>query len=301
MTPHPFVYPPTFLVLAWPFGLAPFQLADYLWGGLSCAAFVAAARQVVQPRWAALILPLCVPVVMAAAYGQSIFFAGACLIAGLSLVERRPALAGVLIALAMCLKPQVTILAPLAVLGAPWRASAAGVATATVLIATSLVFGPRHWLEWLAALPRFTTLVHQMHIGLVSLLTPALYTPESLIVAGSGIGFAAWSVRQAPPQRIVGVVCGSLCCASYAVRPDLAVLGPSALAWVLSGRTPAAWLRRIVGGALLLGFVGSSVGVAAFMLASAVASLVALKEERLTASLRRWLRGRWPSPSAAAQ
>jgi hypothetical protein len=303
MTPHPFVYPPTFLVLAWPFGLPSFQLADYLWGGLSCAAFVAAARGLVRPPWAALILPLCAPVIMAAAYGQSIFFAGACLIAGLVLIERRPGVAGVLLALAMCLKPQVTILAPLAVLGASWRASASGVAAAAAMIGASLVFGPGHWLEWLAALPRFTNLVHQMGLGLVSLLAPALSTPAKLVVAGSGIGFAAWSIRQAPPQRVIGVVCGSLCCVSYAVRPDLAVLAPSALAWVLSGRTAAAWLRRIAGGALLLGFVGSSVAVALFMLASLVAGLAepGLKDEPLMASWKRWAGGLWPSPSTAPQ
>src|SRR5215469_15165240 len=61
MTPHPFVYPPTFLLLAGPFGQLPFALADYLWGGLSCAAFGVAARQVEEPAWAALVLPLCVP------------------------------------------------------------------------------------------------------------------------------------------------------------------------------------------------------------------------------------------------
>ena len=55
MTPHPFVYPPTFLLLVWPFGLLPFTLADYLWDGLSCAALVLAARLVVRPAWAAVI------------------------------------------------------------------------------------------------------------------------------------------------------------------------------------------------------------------------------------------------------
>ena len=67
---------------------------------------------------------------------------------------------------------------------------------------------------------------------------------------------------QSPAQRVVGVVCGSLCCASYAVRPDLAVLAPSALAWVLSGRTLAARLRRLAGVALLLGLVATPFGIA---------------------------------------
>jgi hypothetical protein len=300
MTPHPFVYPPTFLLLAWPFGLLPFTAADYLWGGLSCTALVLAAGQIVRPAWATLILPLCVPVVMAAAYGQSIFFAGAALVAGLALIERRPWLAGVLIAVAVGLKPQVAILAPLAMLGASWRVAAGAAVAGVALFLGSLVFGLGHWFEWLAALPRFTDLVREMRLPTVNLLQSALPAPEKLLVVVAGVAFAAWSMRQSPAQRIVGVVCGSLCCASYAVRPDLAVLAPSALAWVLSGRTLAAWLRRLAGGALLLGFVATPFGIALFMLASVGAALlepVAATGARLTAPWSRWRPA--PAPSAS--
>jgi hypothetical protein len=301
MTPHPFVYPPTFLLLAWPFGLPPFALADYLWGAVSCCAFVLAARQLVRPAWAALILPLCIPVVMAAAYGQSIFLAGAALIAGVALIERRPALAGVLIAVAMCLKPQVTVLAPLVMLNASWRVAAAAVAAGVALVAGSLVFGAGHWLEWLAALPRFASLIAEMRLPTVNLLQADLSAPEKLLVAVAGIGFAAWSQRQAAPQRIAGIVCGSLCCAAYAVRPDLAVLAPSALAWVLGGRTLAAWLRRLAGGGLLLGLVATPVGIALFMLVSLVAGLAEparLTAAPLTSPWARWRSQREPTPSA---
>lgn len=274
MTPHPFVYPPTFLLLAWPFGLLPFAPADVLWGGLSCLAFVLAARQVVRPAWAALILPLCIPVVMAAAYGQSIFFAGAALIAALAAIERRPALAGVLIVLAVCIKPQIAVLAPLALIGAPWRAAWAAAGAGAGLFLASLIFGPAHWPQWLAALPRFTALIQQMRLPMVSLLGRDLWAPAKLVVILAGVGFALWSLRQDLAQRIVGIVCGSLCCATYAVRPDLAALAPAALAWMLGGRTAAAWLRRVAGGAVVLGFVAAPVGVALFMLASLVAGVL---------------------------
>jgi uncharacterized membrane protein YphA (DoxX/SURF4 family) len=309
MTPHPFVYPPTFLLLAWPFGLPPFALADYLWGGVSCCAFLLSARQLVRPAWAALILPFCVPVAMAAAYGQSIFLAGAALIAGVALVERRPWLAGMLIAVAMSLKPQVTILAPLVMLSASWRHSgrvsgrvaAGAIGAGAALFAGSLVFGPGHWLEWLAALPRFANLIREMRLSTVNLLQPDLAAPEKLLVVAAGVGFAAWSQRGAPPQRVVGIVCGSLCCASYAVRPDLAVLAPSALAWVLGGRTPAAWLRRIAGLALMLGVAATPVALALVMLASVIAGIAEqarLTEAPLTALWPRWRSRQGPAPSA---
>jgi hypothetical protein len=278
MTPHPFVNPPTFLLLAWPFSLPPFAPATYLWGGCSCAAFVLAARQVIRPAWAALLLPLCAPVMMAAAYGQSTFFAGASLIAGLALLPGRPRLAGVLLAAALLIKPQLAILAPLALLGS-WRAASAATLTGAALVVGSLVFGPAHWLQWLDALPRFSRLVSEMRLPLVTLMAPDLWMPGKLLVAGAGIGFALWSLGRDTAQRIVGVVCGSLCCAAYAVRPDLAVLAPSALAWALSGRTAAAWLRRGAGVALLLGFVGTPVAIALFMLASLIAGLLEPQRE----------------------
>ena len=303
MTPHPFVYPPTFLLLAWPFSLPPFGVADRLWDGLSCAAFVLAARQVVRPSWAALILPLSLPVIMAAAYAQSIFFAGAGLVAGLALVDRRPWLAGALIAIAMCLKPQVAVLAPLVLLMTSWRAVAGAAACGAALFVGSLAFGLSHWFEWLAALPRFTDLIREMRLPTVNLLASDLPAPEKLLVAGAGVGFAVWSARQAPAQRVVGVVCGSLCCASYAVRPDLAVLAPSALAWVLGGRSVAAWLRRLAGVGLLLGVVATPVGIALCMLTSLVSGLLepGLTRLRLTTPWAGWRLRPAPAPSGSPQ
>jgi hypothetical protein len=300
MSPHPFVYPPTFLLLAWPFGLLPFTMGDYLWGGLSCVALVLAARQIVKPAWAVLILPLCLPVIIAAAYEQSIFFAGAALIWGLTLTERRPWLAGVLIAVAMCLKPQVTVLAPFAMLGSSWRVAAGAIAAGLALVAASLIFGVGHWLAWPAALPGFTDLVHSMKLRTVNLLAPQLPAPEKLIVAAAGIGLAAWSVRQSPAQRIVGVVCGSLCCASYAVRPDLAVLAPSGIVWALGGGTLADWVRRVAGCALLVGLVSTPLGVSEFILASVAAAMLersGAKDVRPTAPWPRWRPA--PAPSAS--
>src|SRR5580698_6122080 len=52
----PFVYPPTFLLLAWPFGQLPLALAYPLWTGLSAAAFFYAAAHLVKPSWATLAL-----------------------------------------------------------------------------------------------------------------------------------------------------------------------------------------------------------------------------------------------------
>jgi alpha-1,2-mannosyltransferase len=271
--PRPFVYPPTFLLLAYPFGLLPFGPAYSVWVGLSCATFALAARLIVKPTWAAVILPLCLPVMIAAAYGQSVLFAGACLVGGVALIERRPRLAGVLIAAAVCIKPQLTILSPILMIG-HWRVALAAIVAGVVITLASFVFGPGHWLEWVAALPGFAAAVHALPLKFVNLLDQRLNPVEQVLIAATGVAFATWCARRSTPEQIVGVIGGSLCCTFYAVRPDLALLAPSALAWVLAAGSLAGWLRRIAGALLLLGLIGSPVAVALFMAATAAAPAI---------------------------
>src|SRR5579863_3550148 len=117
-------------------------------------------------------------------------------------------------------------------------------------------------------------MAHQMPLKFINLLAPSLSTPERLVVAGAGVGFAIWTLRRSLPERLVGVVCGSLCCSLYAVRADLAILAPSALAWAFGGWSIAAWLRRLAALALIGGTVSSALGVALFMLATLAAGLI---------------------------
>lgn len=270
--PRPFVYPPTFLLLAAPFGLLPYEPAYFVWVGLSCAALVLAARFLVRPPIAAALLPLCFPAMVAAAYGQSALFAGAGLVAGVALLERRPALAGALIAAAACIKPQLAILSPILLVGR-WRAFGFAAATGVGLVLASLVFGPERWLQWLAALPGFARTVRTLPLKFIDPLSPALGLPEQLVVAGAGVAFAVWSRRRGAATEVVGLIGGSLCCTLYAVRADVAVLAPSALAWMLHGRAIADWIRRVAGAGVIAGLVGSPLAVALFMAAVAVAGV----------------------------
>jgi hypothetical protein len=270
--PRPFIYPPTFLLLIFPFGLLPFLPAYYLWVGASCAAIVLAARLMVRPAWAAAILPLCIPVSLAAGYGQSVLFAGAGLIAGAALIERRPAVAGALIAAAACMKPQLMLLSPLLIVGRSRAIVGAGAAGGGLVLA-SLVFGPERWVQWIAALPQFERIVRQMPLHFINPLSPGLGLAQKLVIAASGVGFALWTLGRSLPERIAGVAAGSLCCSLYAVRPDLAIFAPTALAWVLGGRAASDWLRRLAGVAMLSGLVANPLGLAVFMLAAAAAGV----------------------------
>lgn len=271
--PRPFIYPPTFLLLAAPFGALPALPAYLLWAGLSCAALTLAARQIVQPGWATLLLPLTLPVLMALGYGQSTPFACAALIAGAAQQSRRPQLAGALIAVAACIKPQLMILSPLLLIG-DWRALRAAFITGCAIVVASLAFGPSHWLAWVEALPRFQVMVRQMPLKFINPLDPRLGLAAKAAVIGSGVGFALWCARRSPAERVVGVVCGSLCCTLYAVRPDLVALAPSALAWTFGGRTAADWVRRLGGLALLAGLIAAPAGVVALMASTVAAGVL---------------------------
>ena len=266
--------PPTFLVLLAPLALVPYQAGYVLWSGLSCIALVWASAGLVRPGWAVAILPFTIPVLIAAGLGQSVLLVAAAFIFGVLQLERRPRLAGALIAVAACIKPQLMVLSPLLLLG-HWRAMRAAIVTGLLLVIASLSFGPRHWIEWLAQMPSFVQIVQGMAAAhkfpMVSLLSPNLPLAAKLIVIGAGLAFALWCARRSPAEQIIGVICGSLCLTPYDARPDLVALAPSGLAWLLG--TNASWARRATGAALLSGLVASPLGVAVAMLAVALNQL----------------------------
>src|SRR5580658_3192532 len=96
----PFVYPPTLILIVWPFSLLGLALAYPLWTGFSAALFVWAASHLVRPAWAAAALVAAPPVFIAGELGQTTLLVGAAAIGGFQLVERRPWLAGALFGVA---------------------------------------------------------------------------------------------------------------------------------------------------------------------------------------------------------
>jgi hypothetical protein len=269
-----FTYPPTFLAMLAPIGFVPYQTAYLLWAGLSCVALVWASAGLVRPRWAVAILPFTLPVLIAAGMGQSVLLAVSAFSFGVLQLERRPRLAGALIALAACIKPQLVIMSPLLLLGR-WSAMRAAIITGLLLVVASFSFGPRQWIAWFAQMPSFVRLVQGLAAAhkfpLVSLLSPSLPLAAKLVVVGAGLAFALWCSRRSPPEQILGVVCGSLCCTPYDARPDLVALAPSGLAWLLG--VNASWMKRTTGAALLSGLVASPLAVALAMLAVALSQI----------------------------
>jgi hypothetical protein len=98
----PFAYPPTFLLLAWPFAQLPLTIAYPLWTGLNCGAFFYAAAHLVRPSYATALLAITPVVFFAAELGQTSLPVGAALIGAWLTRDSRPALAGMLLGIAAC-------------------------------------------------------------------------------------------------------------------------------------------------------------------------------------------------------
>lgn len=155
--PFPFPYPPTFLLLIWPFGLVTSHQAFAAWFGLTVAAFVWAAS---GPRFGALhvLALLAAPATtMGVAAGQTGFLSGALLIGGMRLIETRPWLGGLLLGV-LTYKPQMGLLVPVALVSArawPGIGAAACAAVLSGLLAAA-VFGGSLWGDWLSSLAAYS-------------------------------------------------------------------------------------------------------------------------------------------------
>jgi len=150
---YSWAYPPTYFLLAAPFGLLSYPAAALIWIGSTLAAYLAAITAIL-PRRATLLLAAASPFALWNAFGGQNGFLTAALMGGsLVLLDRRPILSGVLLGL-LTLKPQLGILFPLLlILTGRWRTFCAAAVTATVMIAAScLVFGTSIWGDFLDSL-----------------------------------------------------------------------------------------------------------------------------------------------------
>ena len=148
-TPWPFPYPPTFLLMTAWFGPLTLGAAYLAWLALSGGALVASARHPAAP------LLLFSPwVIFALMAGQTAMLIGALILMALTHLDR-PILAGVLLGVAACIKPQFVALVGLGLLfDGRWRAIAAMAATGAALaLAATIAYGIGIWRAWLDLLP----------------------------------------------------------------------------------------------------------------------------------------------------
>ncbi len=242
---RPYIYPPSALFVFIPYALLPFKAGLALWVATTGALYLWAAKRTGAPWWLVAFSPCFLLVVDC---GQMPFIMGGLVIGALTLKDR-PRLAGIMLGVAACLKPQFVILAPLAfALERRWSTLIVAAITGVVICcASALIWGPQIWLDWLAALPRFKQLVTTNH-GLIS--TGA--TPYAWL---TGAGFkGAWAYLLAPvalgaiwlafregmdwPDRLLALFGGTLLITPYAMNYEYVLLAPAVAAYLARIRDP---------------------------------------------------------------
>ena|SRR5271165_2317710 len=139
-------YPPTFLLIMAPFAALPYFYAFAAWDVVTLLTCLTVVYAIIRRRAATAVVlasPFTAWNFLAAQNG---FFTASLLGGSLLLLERRPALAGVLIG-CLTYKPQFGLLIPVALVAAQqWRAVASAVITAALLGGASLAaFGAEVW------------------------------------------------------------------------------------------------------------------------------------------------------------
>lgn len=139
-------YPPVMMLLCWPLTLLSLVPALLAWSVFGIGLCAWSLSRLVGWRMAVVATIGAPAAFFNLIDGQNGYFSAVLLVWGLTLTDRRPMLAGVLLGM-LCSKPQLGILLPVAlVAGRQWRALAAAAAWVTLLVAASVILlGPDAW------------------------------------------------------------------------------------------------------------------------------------------------------------
>lgn len=220
---YQYSYPPVLLILTAPLLVLPYVPGLFAWliAGWHC---FYRALLVARPNKGTLLLALATPAVFINAVGgQNGTWSAALLGGGLSLLNRRPIVAGILFGL-LIYKPQLGLLLPVALLaGRQFRACiAAAITAAALLLATVLLFGPEIW----------TSYFHNATVLRVAILednTGGWYRMVSVFVAARRLG-AAVPIAYAV-QAVIGLAAAAVVALAWfrdipaAAKNALLVLG----------------------------------------------------------------------------
>ena len=224
--PRYFAYPPTFLALSAPLKLiGDLRLAYGLWVTISAFALMAATRSGFAP-----LMLLSPTVVFAGLAGQTTFLVAAALFAGLSNLGR-PRFAGLLIGLALCIKPQLAIVAPiLLLLTGSWRPLlVAGLVVLIVAAAATFGWGFGVWMAWLRCLPDFLA-YNERHLSTRELVHLPTWLRAGLAAASFSLAWFAFKRAGVVEALFAGSVVTALLISPHAIKYEIAALAPVALA-----------------------------------------------------------------------
>jgi len=233
-----YAYSPVALLLSLPiavFGYLPGLIFWQLAGGLVCGVIL--ARLV---GWR-----LAVPLVVAppasyfnAVAGQNGAFTAALMAGGIMLLRRRPVIAGILFG-AMCFKPQLALLIPVALAGGGyWRSLVTFVVTGIVLFAASVAFfGQKAWVAYTKIAPNNLAILQSVDLnwhrmpsvyvmartfGMSSLTAFGVQGLSSLVV--SAVVFVIWKKEISILIKGAALVIGTFLATPYAWDYDMVMI-----------------------------------------------------------------------------
>jgi arabinofuranan 3-O-arabinosyltransferase len=150
-------YPPTFLFVAAALSQLPYASAYAVWVFGTFPAYLAAIRAIIGSRIGYLLAAAFPAVLANFVVGQNGFLTAGLIGGALTLLERRPLVAGVLIGL-LTYKPHLGLLFPIALMaGGQWRAFATAAIVAALMAAASLLaFGSESWQAFFHWMPMFS-------------------------------------------------------------------------------------------------------------------------------------------------
>lgn len=246
---YPFPYPPSFLLIVWPLGRLPGQIA---WAALVAVSLPLYLWATVGRNWRspALVAALAAPTTtIAIVSGQSGLLAAGLLAGGMRLAAANPVAAGVLLG-CLTYKPQLGLVVPVALLAARlWRTVWVALLTAVLLVVlTSILFGGAIWPNWavfVLGYPRqfaadSSEIVHLMPTVLAALLQLGIAPVAAQLAQWTVTAATAaivWSLCRSGPRQLAaaGVLVASVLATPYAFVYDMPFLA-TAVIWLVAER-----------------------------------------------------------------
>jgi len=241
-----FFNPPPYLLINQPLALLPYLPSFLLFEALTLGLWIMLGARVAGPGPAVVPALLAVPSVWwVLGLGQNSFLNASLMAAGTLLLEERPWLAGLAFG-ALCYKPHLGLVVPVALLaGRQWRAFASAAATVVAIcLVTLALYGPETWHAF------FDMALHtDRSIGAGDVLFAAHIDPigalryaglpwkwalaiGGLVVLATVAGVAwAWWRPVSAPVRYALLAAGTLIVVPFALFYDL-VLASLAAAWL---------------------------------------------------------------------
>lgn len=249
-------YPPVFLVVAALLALLPYLPALIVWQAATLALYLKTIVAIAGDRRAWLPALAFPAVFINIGHGHNGFLTAALYGSGLLLLDRRPAVSGILLGL-LCYKPQFGVLIPLALAaGGYWRTFIAAAATVVILVAASwLAFGPETWAAFRDSLAFTQTVVleeggtgfHKIQSLFAALRAwhtplPLAYGAQALLALAVAVTvIVIWRRGGALAPKAAALLLGALLVTPYVLDYDLMVMAP-AMAFLAAHRMARGFL-----------------------------------------------------------